>query len=39
MGGYMTMRKEVQDAFVANHGVKLGFMSTFMKASFAALKE
>mmetsp|Transcript_18781 Transcript_18781/g.25436 ORF Transcript_18781/g.25436 Transcript_18781/m.25436 type:complete len:214 (+) Transcript_18781:217-858(+) len=33
MGDYMDMRKEVQDAFVKKHGVKLGFMSAFMKAS------
>ena len=39
MGDYMDMRKEVQEAFVAKHGVKLGFMSAFMKASVAALKE
>ena len=39
MGAYMDMRKEVQEAFVAKHGVKLGFMSAFMKASIAALKE
>ena len=39
MGDYMDMRKEVQDAFVKKHGVKLGFMSAFMKASVAALKE
>ena len=35
----MDMRKEVQDAFVKKHGVKLGFMSAFMKASVQALKE
>jgi len=39
MGDYMDMRKEVQDAFVKKHGVKLGFMSAFMKASVQALKE
>lgn len=39
MGDYMDMRKEVQDAFQKKHGVKLGFMSAFMKASVAALKE
>jgi len=33
MGDYMDMRKEVQDAFVKKHNVKLGFMSAFMKAS------
>lgn len=35
----MEMRKDVQDAFVKKHGVKLGFMSAFMKASVQALKE
>jgi len=39
MGDYMDARKEVQDAFVKKHGVKLGFMSAFMKASVHALKE
>jgi 2-oxoglutarate dehydrogenase E2 component (dihydrolipoamide succinyltransferase) len=39
MGDYMDMRKEVQDAFQKKHGVKLGFMSAFMKASVQALKE
>lgn len=39
MGDYIDMRKEVQDAFVKKHGVKLGFMSAFMKASVQALKE
>lgn len=39
MGDYMDMRKEVQDAFVKKHNVKLGFMSAFMKATVQALKE
>ena len=39
MGAYMDMRKEVQDAFLKKHGVKLGFMSGFMRASVQALKE
>ena len=39
MGDFMDMRKEVQEAFQKKHGVKLGFMSAFMKASVAALKE
>ena len=39
MGDYIDMRKEVQDAFVAKYGVNLGFMSAFLKASFADLKE
>jgi 2-oxoglutarate dehydrogenase E2 component (dihydrolipoamide succinyltransferase) len=28
-----------QDAFLEKHGVKLGFMSAFIKASAEALKE
>ena len=32
----MDMRKEYQDQFVAKHGIKLGFMSAFVKASCAA---
>lgn len=39
MGNFMDARKEVQDAFQKKHGVKLGFMSAFMKASVQALKE
>lgn len=35
----MDMRKEVGEAFAKKHGVKLGFMSAFMKASVQALKE
>ncbi len=34
----MTMRKTLQDGFVAKHGVKLGFMSFFIKAVVEALK-
>jgi len=39
MSAYMEMRKDVQDAFLKKHGIKLGFMSGFMKASTQALKE
>jgi 2-oxoglutarate dehydrogenase E2 component (dihydrolipoamide succinyltransferase) len=39
MGDFMDMRKEVGEAFAKKHGVKLGFMSAFMKASVQALKE
>lgn len=35
----MDMRKSVQEAFTKKHGVKLGFMSAFMKASVQALRE
>ena len=33
MGEFMDMRKDVGEAFAKKHGVKLGFMSAFMKAS------
>ena len=39
MSAIMTLRKQVQDDFVAKHGVKLGFMSFFVKACVAALKD
>lgn len=39
MSTIMDARKQVQDAFIKKHGVKLGFMSAFMKASVQALKE
>jgi len=39
MGPVMDLRKEYQDAFVKKHGVKLGFMSFFVKAAIQALKE
>lgn len=35
----MDLRKEYQDQFVKKHGVKLGFMSFFVKAAVQALKE
>lgn len=38
MSAAMAMRKRWQDAFVAKHGVKLGFMSIFAKAVIDALK-
>ncbi len=38
MGEVMALRKRVQDAFVKRHGVKLGFMSFFVKAAIEALK-
>jgi 2-oxoglutarate dehydrogenase E2 component (dihydrolipoamide succinyltransferase) len=34
----MKLRKEMQDAFQKQYGVKLGFMSFFVKAAVAALK-
>jgi len=39
MSAVMETRARVQDAFVAKHRVKLGFMSFFVKACVVALKE
>jgi 2-oxoglutarate dehydrogenase E2 component (dihydrolipoamide succinyltransferase) len=39
MGAAMALRTEYKDAFEKKHGVKLGFMSFFVKAAVAALKE
>lgn len=39
MQAVMDLRKEYQDLFVKKHGVKLGFMSFFVKAAINALKE
>jgi len=39
MGPVMDMRKQYQDQFVKKHGIKLGFMSFFVKAAVNALKE
>ena len=38
MGEVMGLRKQLQEDFVAKHGIKLGFMSFFVKACVAALK-
>jgi 2-oxoglutarate dehydrogenase E2 component (dihydrolipoamide succinyltransferase) len=38
MTAVMDLRKRLQDSFVARHGVKLGFMSFFIKAVVEALK-
>ncbi|MBI3368447.1 MAG: 2-oxoglutarate dehydrogenase complex dihydrolipoyllysine-residue succinyltransferase [Burkholderiales bacterium] len=38
MAPLMEMRKKFQDKFEKEHGVKLGFMSFFVKAAVAALK-
>jgi 2-oxoglutarate dehydrogenase E2 component (dihydrolipoamide succinyltransferase) len=38
MSAIMKLRKELQDDFVETHGVKLGFMSFFVKATVQALK-
>jgi 2-oxoglutarate dehydrogenase E2 component (dihydrolipoamide succinyltransferase) len=39
MTNVMALRKQYQEQFVKRHGIKLGFMSFFLKASIAALKE
>ncbi len=39
MGAAMALRSEYRDAFEKKHGVKLGFMSFFVKACVAALQE
>ena len=39
MSAIMNLRKAHQDAFVAHHGIKLGFMGFFVKAVTSALKE
>ncbi len=39
MSAVMELRKQHQEAFVEKHGVKLGFMSFFVKASVEALLE
>lgn len=38
MGSVMSLRKQHQDRFVERHGIKLGFMSFFVKAAIEALK-
>jgi 2-oxoglutarate dehydrogenase E2 component (dihydrolipoamide succinyltransferase) len=39
MTGILAAREQYKDAFEKKHGVKLGFMSFFVKASVTALKE
>lgn len=39
MGPVMALRSEYKDIFEKKHGVKLGFMSFFVKAAIQALKE
>uniref|UniRef100_A0A7S4M6L7 dihydrolipoyllysine-residue succinyltransferase n=1 Tax=Odontella aurita TaxID=265563 RepID=A0A7S4M6L7_9STRA len=39
MGALMELRSQHKDAFFEKHGVKLGFMSAFVKAATAALQE
>ena len=39
MGAVMELRSQYKDAFEKRHGVRLGFMSFFVRACVAALKE
>merc|ERR1711992_491783 len=39
MSAIMQLRKESQDAFVKKHGIKLGFMSAFVKATAYSLTQ
>ena len=39
MGNLMEFRGRLKDEFQAKHGIKLGFMSAFVKAATAALQE
>ncbi len=39
MSAVMDLRNKLQDSFVRKHGVKLGFMSFFVRACIVALKE
>lgn len=39
MTNIMEMRTQYKDLFLEKHGVKLGFMSAFVKASVVALKD
>ena len=39
MSAYMNMRKEFGEQFLKKHGVKLGFMSGFVKAATLALQD
>jgi 2-oxoglutarate dehydrogenase E2 component (dihydrolipoamide succinyltransferase) len=39
MTAVMALRKEYQDVFMKKHGIKLGFMSFFIKACIIALEE
>jgi 2-oxoglutarate dehydrogenase E2 component (dihydrolipoamide succinyltransferase) len=39
MGNLIALREELGESFVKSHGVELGFMSMFLKASALALKQ
>src|SRR5207237_2679062 len=38
MSAVMKLRSEMQESFTKEHGIKLGFMSFFIKATVSALK-
>ena len=39
MSGVMKLRKTIQESFIDKHGIKLGFMSFFIKAVVEALRD
>jgi 2-oxoglutarate dehydrogenase E2 component (dihydrolipoamide succinyltransferase) len=39
MSNFINIRKEYQEAFAKKHGVKLGFVSAFVKAATAAIND
>lgn len=39
MSNIINIRKEIGESFAKKHGVKLGFMSPFVRAAVTALKE
>lgn len=39
MSAVMSLRRKMQENFVEQHGIKLGFMSFFIKAAVSALKQ
>jgi len=39
MSNFLSLRKQYQEAFTKKHGVKLGLMSAFVKASVAGIQE
>jgi len=39
MSNFIKLRKDYSETFAKKHGVKLGFVSAFVKAATAALQE
>jgi 2-oxoglutarate dehydrogenase E2 component (dihydrolipoamide succinyltransferase) len=39
MSNFMNIRKQYSESFAKKHGVKLGFVSAFVKAATAAINE